>query len=106
VNSLRGCKSWPAISTPSHGRDRPGLRRPALIILASAWRRAFRAISSRWSAATVVVACSDCRRTIGSRFGGIPSGLPHLVFPRLRLDLLHAVSLACDHCRDAGAIES
>ncbi len=27
--------------------------------------------------------------TIGSRFGGIPSGLPHFAIPRFRADLIH-----------------
>ena len=30
--------------------------------------------------------------TIGSRFGGIPSGLPHLEIPRFRSDLIHGCS--------------
>src|SRR6201982_3955539 len=29
--------------------------------------------------------------TIGSRFGGIPSGLPHLQIPRFRADLIHGL---------------
>src|SRR5262249_1081524 len=29
--------------------------------------------------------------TIGTRFGGIPSGVPKLVLPHIRIDLLHAV---------------
>jgi sulfate permease, SulP family len=56
---------------------------------------------------TVVVALFGLPvETIGSRFGGIPSGLPHLVFPRLRLDLLHAVLSPAITVAMLGAIES
>ena len=34
--------------------------------------------------------------TIGSRFGGIPSGLPHLAVPPIRLDYLRTHS-SCNH---------
>src|SRR5579872_3701827 len=39
----------------------------------------------------VVVAFGIPVETIGSRFGGIPSGLPKFALPRLRLDLLQSV---------------
>jgi SulP family sulfate permease len=56
---------------------------------------------------TVVIALFGLPvETIGSRFGGIPSGLPHLVFPRLRLDLLHAVLSPAITVAMLGAIES
>jgi SulP family sulfate permease len=29
--------------------------------------------------------------TIGTRFGGIPSGLPHLQIPHFRADLIHGL---------------
>jgi SulP family sulfate permease len=44
--------------------------------------------------------------TIGTRFGGIPSGLPKLVIPHLRLDLLHAVLSPALTVAMLGAIES
>ena len=41
---------------------------------------------------TLVVAAFGLNvETIGSRFGGIPSGLPKFAIPRFRLDLLQAV---------------
>src|SRR5437868_2152669 len=43
-------------------------------------------------AGTVAVAIFSLPvETIGTRFGGIPSGVPKLVFPRFRMDLLHSV---------------
>src|SRR3984957_132275 len=43
---------------------------------------------------------------IGSRFGAIPSGLPKLVFPTLRLDLLQAILSPALTVAMLGAIES
>ncbi len=44
--------------------------------------------------------------TIGSRFGGIPSGLPHLVIPRFRVDLIHNLLGPALTVAMLGAIES
>ncbi len=44
--------------------------------------------------------------TIGSRFGGIPSGLPRSALPRLRLDLLQSVLSPALTVAMLGAIES
>jgi SulP family sulfate permease len=44
--------------------------------------------------------------TIGTRFGGIPSGLPKLALPRIRLDLLAAVLSPALTVAMLGAIES
>ncbi len=44
--------------------------------------------------------------TIGSRFGGIPSGLPHLVIPRFRSDLIHGLLGPALTVAMLGAIES
>jgi SulP family sulfate permease len=44
--------------------------------------------------------------TIGTRFGGIPSGLPKLAMPHLRLDLLQAVLSPALTVAMLGAIES
>ncbi len=44
--------------------------------------------------------------TIGSRFGGIPSGLPHLVLPRFRSDLIHGLLGPAVTVAMLGAIES
>ena len=44
--------------------------------------------------------------TIGSRFGGIPSGLPHLVIPKFRSDLIHGLLGPAVTVAMLGAIES
>jgi SulP family sulfate permease len=44
--------------------------------------------------------------TIGSRFGGIPSGLPHLEIPRFRSDLIHGLLGPALTVAMLGAIES
>jgi len=44
--------------------------------------------------------------TIGTRFGGIPSGLPHLVIPRFRTDLIHGLLGPAFTVAMLGAIES
>lgn len=44
--------------------------------------------------------------TIGTRFGGIPSGLPHLAIPAFRLDLVHSLLGPAFTVAMLGAIES
>jgi SulP family sulfate permease len=44
--------------------------------------------------------------TIGSRFGGIPSGLPHFVIPHFRADLIHGLLGPALTVAMLGAIES
>jgi SulP family sulfate permease len=44
--------------------------------------------------------------TIGSRFGGIPSGLPHLAIPHFRADLIHGLLGPAFTVAMLGAIES
>jgi SulP family sulfate permease len=44
--------------------------------------------------------------TIGSRFGGIPSGLPHLQIPQFRADLIHGLLGPAFTVAMLGAIES
>jgi len=44
--------------------------------------------------------------TIGSRFGGIPSGLPHLHIPQFRADLIHGLLGPAFTVAMLGAIES
>ena len=44
--------------------------------------------------------------TIGSRFGGIPSGLPHLQIPKFRADLIHGLLGPALTVAMLGAIES
>ncbi len=44
--------------------------------------------------------------TIGTRFGGIPSGLPHLQIPKFRVDLIHGLLGPAFTVAMLGAIES
>jgi sulfate permease, SulP family len=44
--------------------------------------------------------------TIGSRFGGIPSGLPHLEIPKFRVDLIHGLLGPAVTVAILGALES
>jgi SulP family sulfate permease len=44
--------------------------------------------------------------TIGTRFGGIPSGMPHLVIPRFRPELIHGLLGPAFTVAMLGAIES
>jgi SulP family sulfate permease len=44
--------------------------------------------------------------TIGTKFGGIPAGLPHLQFPRFRVDLIHGLLGPAFTVAMLGAIES
>ena len=44
--------------------------------------------------------------TIGTRFGGIPSGMPHLAVPRFRADLIHGLLGPAVTVAMLGAIES
>ena len=44
--------------------------------------------------------------TIGTRFGGIPSGLPHLAIPKFRSDLIHGLLGPAFTVAMLGAIES
>ena len=44
--------------------------------------------------------------TIGTRFGGIPSGLPHIQFPKFRVDLIHGLLGPAVTVAMLGAIES
>ena len=44
--------------------------------------------------------------TIGSRFGGIPSGLPHLEIPKFRTDLIHGLLGPAFTVAILGALES
>src|SRR5690242_4082221 len=54
----------------------------------------------------VVVVFKIPVETIGSRFGGIPSGLPHLEIPKFRTDLIHGLLGPAFTVAMLGAIES
>jgi sulfate permease, SulP family len=73
-----------------------------------------RAISNRIPGAIIVLLIGTTAvvlfklpvETIGSRFGGIPAGLPHLVIPRFRADLIHGLLGPSLTVAMLGAIES
>ena len=73
-----------------------------------------RAISPRIPGAIVGLLCATITsyflklpvETIGTRFGGIPSGLPHLAIPAFRLDLVHRLLGPAFTVAMLGAIES
>jgi SulP family sulfate permease len=73
-----------------------------------------RAVSNRIPGAIVVFVLGTAAvvlfklpvETIGSRFGGIPSGLPHFVIPRFRADLVHGLLGPALTVAMLGAIES
>jgi sulfate permease, SulP family len=73
-----------------------------------------RALSNRIPGAIVVFVLGTAAvvlfklpvETIGSRFGGIPSGLPHFVIPRFRADLIHGLLGPALTVAMLGAIES
>ena len=54
----------------------------------------------------VVVVFKIPVETIGTRFGGIPSGLPHLQIPKFRFDLIHGLLGPAFTVAMLGAIES
>jgi len=79
----------------------------AIIILAMRYLRRIPGYIIALVAGTVVVAAFGLSvETIGSRFGGIPSGLPKFAIPRFRLDLLQAVLAPALTVAMLGAIES
>jgi SulP family sulfate permease len=53
-----------------------------------------------------VVALKLPVETVGTRFGGIPSGLPHFVVPKFRADLIHGLLGPAVTVAMLGAIES
>ncbi len=79
-----------------------------LLILAAARvsRRIPGAILALGAGTAVVVAFALPVETIGTRFGGIPSGLPPLHIPVLRLELLPALLVPAMTVAMLGAIES
>ncbi len=73
-----------------------------------------RALSPRIPGPIVALLLATCAvyffrlpvETIGSRFGGIPSGLPHLHVPKFRSDLIHGLLGPAFTVAMLGAIES
>jgi len=73
-----------------------------------------RSLSARIPGPIVALLLSTCAvyvfklhvETIGTRFGGIPAGLPHLQIPRVRADLIHGLLGPAFTVAMLGAIES
>lgn len=73
-----------------------------------------RAVSPRIPGPIVVLILATCAvyffklpvETIGTRFGGIPAGLPHLHIPKFRTDLIHGLLGPAFTVAMLGAIES
>jgi len=73
-----------------------------------------RAVSNRIPGAIIVLVIGTAAvflfrlpvETIGTRFGGIPSGLPHLQFPKFHADLIHGLLGPAVTVAMLGAIES
>jgi len=73
-----------------------------------------RSISPRIPGPIVALVLATCAvyffklpvETIGTRFGGIPSGLPHMHIPRFRADLIHGLLGPAFTVAMLGAIES
>jgi SulP family sulfate permease len=73
-----------------------------------------RSVSARIPGPIVALVIATCAvyffhlpiETIGSRFGGIPSGLPHLQIPKFRADLIHGLLGPAFTVAMLGAIES
>lgn len=82
----------------------------AVVLLILLWNRAFPRIPGyvvALVAGTVVAAVAGLGiETIGSRFGGIPSGLPAIQFPRFRPDLVLTLLSPTLTVAMLGAIES
>jgi sulfate permease, SulP family len=64
------------------------------------------AIVAMLAATAVAVVLKLPVETIGTRFGGIPSGLPHFAIPRFRADLIHGLLGSAFTIAMLGAIES
>ena len=75
---------------------------------------ACRSVSARIPGPIVALLLSTCAvyffklpvETIGTKFGGIPGGLPHLQIPRFRVDLIHGLLGPAFTVAMLGAIES
>src|SRR5437764_12862317 len=73
-----------------------------------------RSVSARIPGPIVALVMATCAvyffklpvETIGTKFGGIPAGLPHLQLPRFRVDLIHGLLGPAFTVAMLGAIES
>ena len=94
-----GSLSWPATGLAT-----------ATLVLLLVWRRLVPRVPGYIVAllggTIAVVAFRLPVETIGTRFGGIPSGLPHIVVPRFRVDLVPTLFRPALTVAMLGAIES
>ena len=97
---------WEGIHTISPAATMMGIAALAVILVCAVWKRLPGAIAVLLlgTAATALLALPV--ETIGSRFGGIPSGLPEITLPRFRPELLGTLLPSAVTVALLGAIES
>jgi SulP family sulfate permease len=105
---------WPRIETLATHFGSLNYRATALALVTVAILVVCRLVSKRIPGAIVALLAGTASvmlfklpvETIGSRFGGIPSGLPHFAMPHFRVDLIHGLLGPAVTIAMLGAIES
>jgi SulP family sulfate permease len=98
---------WQALPTISLPTTLVGVGTLAVVVLVPRlWPRLPGAIVAMLLATVVVAALRLPIETIGTRFGGIPAGVPPLHFPRFHPDLIHTLLPSALTVGMLGAIES
>ena len=105
---------WPRIETLARHFGSLNYRATALALVTVAILVVCRLVSNRIPGAIVALLMGTASvmvfklpvETIGSRFGGIPSGLPHFAMPHFRVDLIHGLLGPAVTIAMLGAIES
>jgi SulP family sulfate permease len=105
---------WPRIETLARHFGSLNYRATALALVTVAILVVCRLVSNRIPGAIVALLTGIASvmvfklpvETIGSRFGGIPSGLPHFAMPHFRVDLIHGLLGPAVTIAMLGAIES
>src|SRR6204780_1027274 len=105
---------WLRIETLARHFDSLNYRATALALVTVAILVVCRLVSNRIPGAIVALLMGTATvmlfklpvETIGSRFGGIPSGLPHFAMPHFRVDLIHGLLGPAVTIAMLGAIES
>ena len=105
---------WPRIETLARHFGSLNYRATALALVTVAILAVCRLVSNRIPGAIVALLMGTASvmvfklpvETIGSRFGGIPSGLPHFAMPHFRVDLIHGLLGPAVTIAMLGAIES
>ena len=96
--------AFPTISAPAAILGAAALT--TMILFATLWKKVPGAIVVLVGSTLAVALFSLPVETIGSRFGGIPSGLPHVVIPVFRPELLGSLLPSAITVALLGAIES